>query len=75
MGRFWGKVRLGEPFFIAENPKKRGKNMKKALYILLIIILICGCSKKSQNETEQPTQTISREEFLLDYANKHFVGD
>lgn len=49
--------------------------MKKIIYIISAIVLLCGCSNKPQDNNKIPEETISREELLLNYAKKQFVGD
>ena len=51
--------------------------MKRLIYILPILVLICGCSKEpiKEPQDEQPTKVLTKEELLLEYAKGYFVGE
>lgn len=49
--------------------------MKNIIYILFAIVLLCGCSSEPQDINNPADETISKEELLLNYAKKQFVGE
>lgn len=53
--------------------------MKKIIYILPLLVLICGCSKEVKDPIKEPinepVQVKTKEELLIEFAKEYFVGE
>ena len=49
--------------------------MKQLIYIVPILVLMCGCSKEEFKEPVEQPKVKTKEEFLIEFAKEYFVGE